>query len=306
MGTLNSFGTIAGTLPAFMGRQFFVAPSASYTIGGRTYVASDGNDGLSPERALLTVAAALALTTASAGDMVVLLPGDHTATASLAMSKAGVTLTGIPGMRSRPIASNTSLTVSASDEIINVTAADVEICNLRIIPITAKTGIDASAAANRLYLHDLYFDLTTPAVNTGTVGFASIGANSQVLIEDCYALSDGAQGPALTLTGTLNSIVRNCTIQNNAGSWAVGVLCGAATKVLMHDCLFVSTGTAMTAGVSGTGATGASGCIFMNNRFSSLVTVGIDNFDAGEAELSENYDAGVGATDGGVLIVAIT
>ena len=40
--------------------------------------------------------------------------------------------------------------------------------------------------------------------------------------------------------------------------------------------------------------------------FGVTVTVPVDNFDAAEAVLSENYDFGVGATDGGVLVVAIT
>lgn len=307
MGFLNQFGTILGTLPLNMGRQFFVAPSATYTLGGRSFVASDGNDGLSPERALLTVAAALTLTTASAGDMVVLLPGAHTATASLAMSKAGVILTGIPSTRGKMFHHGTSLTTSASDEVINITAAAIEICHLDIVGVTTKVAVDFSSAANRLHVHDCFIDMTVPAVNTGTKGIAALGAASEVLIEDCYFLSDGAQGVAIDATAITASVIRRNYIVNNAGTWAAGCLTGAATaNVIFEANIFYCSGTAMTVGVDGTGATIASGVAFVNNRFGSLVTKGVDNYDAGEAELSENYDFGVGATDGGVLVVAIT
>jgi hypothetical protein len=60
---------------------------------------SDGNDGLSPERPLATIAQAIANCTANVGDVIVLLPGTHNATtlagstaaAALAFSKAGIT-----------------------------------------------------------------------------------------------------------------------------------------------------------------------------------------------------------------------
>ena len=306
MALLNSFGTQWGLLHDHMGRQFFVAASATYTIGGQSYAASDNNDGRSPERALLTIAAALALTTASAGDVVVLLPGAHSVAASLAMSKAGVMLTGLPGSNRRPLRSNTSITISASDEIINITAANIEICHLDIIPITAKNAIDFSSAASYLYIHDCYIDLNTPAVNIATQGIVALGAATGVIIDDCYFLADGAQGVAIDATGAINSMLRRCYFVVNAGTWAAAVLTGAATRLFVEACIFLCTGTAMTVGIDGTGMTGASGVIMMNNRFSSLVTKGVDNYDAGEAELSENYDAGVGATDGGVLVVAIT
>jgi hypothetical protein len=297
----------AGQIYDHIGRTFFVAPSASYTIGGKACVASDGNDGLSPDRAFLTVAAALSATAASVGDVVVLLPGAHTAAASLAMSKAGITLMGLSRGARQPLGQHTTLTTTADDEVINVTAADCKILDLGIIGVTTKAAVNFSSAAHRLQVAGCYFDMATAAVNTGTVGLDATGAASGVLIEDNYFLSDGAQGVAIDVTAITASIVRRNYIVNNAGTWAAAVSAGAATaNVLFEANIFLCTGTAMTVGVDGTGATIASGVIFMNNRFSSLVTKGVDNFDAGEAELSENYDAGVGGTDGGVLVVAIT
>ncbi|MFZ2652445.1 MAG: hypothetical protein WA210_20280 [Burkholderiaceae bacterium] len=299
--------TVAGLLYQHIGRTFFVAPSASYTIGGRTYTASDGNDGLSPDKALLTVAQAQTLVTASAGDAVFLLPGAHTVAASIAASKAGVTYTGPARGRGKIFGGQASITTSADDEIMNVTAADIEICHLTVIPVTTKAGINFSAAATRLHVHDCYFDMATAAVNTGTIGLDATGAAQYLLVEDCYFLSDGAQGPALELTAVIDSVIRGCYITANAGTWAVAVQLGAATENVIFDrCRWSTSGTAISSGIDGTGATIGSGVTVCDCRFTSLVTVPVEDFDAAEAELVESYKGGIGATDGGALIVAIT
>ena len=77
-------------------RIFFIAPSASYTIDGRAHIASDENDGLHPERALLTINRFVALATANVGDVGKLLPGTHTMSAI--DKKPGLTLVGADTM----------------------------------------------------------------------------------------------------------------------------------------------------------------------------------------------------------------
>ena len=54
MSILTNYGGVFGVMPMSAGRTFFVAPSASYNVGGQSYAASDGNDG-TPEKALLTL-----------------------------------------------------------------------------------------------------------------------------------------------------------------------------------------------------------------------------------------------------------
>jgi len=258
-----------------------------------------------------TVALALEKCVAGRGDAIVLWPGDHTvSTASLAMSKAGVKIfgpeewlgVGQPGLKP----SATLTTDIATDEIMNVTAADCGIFGVTLIPITAATSLDLSAAADRFTLKNCFVDMFTPAVNIATVG-VTLGAADDLLIDGCTFVSDGAQGNAIVATAAIRSAIKNCLIYNTAGTWASAILCGAATTGLyIVDNIITSYGTALTAGVNGTGATIASGVQCVRNQFGSLVTVPVDNFDAGECELSENYQLGVGATDGGALIVAIT
>ncbi len=308
MAYLTRYGSLWGMVPQNIGNVYWVSPAATYVIEGRTYSASDDNDGLSPERALRTVRYAVN-TLAVADDTVVLLPGDHTvSTASLAMDAAGQRLMGLPlgGNMVRP---RTTITTDiAADEIINVTAANCEIAYLRIIPITAATAVDASAAADNLYVHHCSFDMATPAVNVATIGLDFIGAASNALIEHNYVECDGAQGPWLDLGGALDAVVRDNVVAVSAGTWAMAVDVGTgASRVLCTRNQFQTAGAGViTAAVSGTNASVSSAVLFSYNFFGAGTTVAIDNFGAAEAEIVENYRGSIGGGSGGVLITAIT
>lgn len=309
MAYLTKWGGLSGLLPKVSGRLFFVAPSSSYNLFGRTYSASNDNRGEDPDKALLTVTQALSNASDGYDDAIILLPGAHTVTASLAVSKSRLTIMGLEGAkRMNPMAQKTSLTTSASDEIANVTASHVEIANLALIPVTTKAGIDFSAAATGLYVHDCAIDMYTPAVNTGTQGIAATGAADGVLIEHVRVLSDGAQGAAVVMGAVTNACLEDCTFENNAGTWAAAVtVAGAGAKsIYIRRNAFYCSGTAMTAGISGADLTAANGVFIHDNRAGSLVTKLVDDFGAADAEISENYDFGVGATDGGVLVTVIT
>lgn len=303
----NSRFNAWAAIPQTSGRVFWVAPAASYTFNGLVYIASDGNDGLDPRRALLTLAQAITLCAANVGDVIVMLPGAHSYAASVAANKAGITITGLPGGLGNPKMKKTSVTVSIDDQIMNVTAADIEVAHINWIPVTTKAAIDLSAAAHRFYCHDCSFDLYTAAASTSTFGIDALGAASLVAVEDCWFESDGAQGPGIDVTALVDSYVRRCTFElQGSGTWAAAATAGAATTRVMFDaCNFLDWNGTISAGILGTGATIANGVHIQNCRTGVTVTALATGFDAAEATLSENYDAGVGATDGGVLITAI-
>ena len=310
MGKLNKYGEFEGHLPKSIGKIFYVAPSAEYKVNGKTFKASDDYGGTNPTKALLTINRAWALVTANCGDTIVLLPGTHTVTTSIAANVAGVTMIGMNSgsvnIRSPRV---TVTTTATADQIMNVTAADIEVRGIKFIPITAAAAIDVSAAGHRLNISECYFDLETPAASTSTLGVDALGAAQYILIEKCHFVSDGAQGAAIDLTATLDSVVQDCTFAlSSGGTWAAAITTGAATdRAIVRDCAFYTYATStMTAGIDGTGASIASGVSVIRCIFSDLVTVAVDNFDAGEAEIVECYQSGVGATDGGVLITAIT
>lgn len=307
MASLTNYGGIWGLIPQTAGTVFWVAPAASYTIMGRPCVASDGNPGDSPEKALASVNRAIALATANAGDVIVLLPGTHSPTASIAVSKAGLTIMGLPGGAGNFKRQKTAIAAVTGDQNMNVTAADVEIAYLHFIPVTADSAIDLSADADRCHIHHCSFDMATPAANVGTIGVDLIGAASNVLVEECYFECDGAQGPAIAVGAAVDSTFRRNEIVLSAGTWAAAMTTAAACdRILIYENYFHAGNATMTAGVLGTTGGSASAVAFHRNIFPDSATVPVDTYDAGTAELAENYVAGVGSTDGGVLVVAIT
>lgn len=288
------------------------APVFPFTTGNIFYVkasgGSDGNDGKTPGNAFATLAYAVSQATANNGDVIIMLPGAHSYSASVALSKAGLTITGLPGNYLRPRA---SITISASDEIINVTAANCEIANLRIIPITAKTAIDFTTAASNLYIHNNSFDLATPVASTSTLGVGATSATQAppfLLIDHNYVECDGAQGPAFSVGDAQDYCVSNNLISVKAGTWAAacagdGVL---GFGVWKGNTFLCQQAGAMTIGIRGTDMTSASSVGVLANFFGDDVTVPIDDFAAGDAYIAENYKAGVGGAAGGSLWSSIT
>lgn len=305
---LTRYGSFWGFIPQTGGTVYWVAPSASYTVESRSYSASNDNDGLSPERALLTVGRGVDLAT-NAGDVVVLLPGAHTVATSIAADSANVTIMGLPGGRGNYLRPRTTLAMSAVDQTMNVTAAGVEIAHIYFLSTTSQASalIDFTLDADNLYIHDCAFDLYTATAATTILGIDATGAANFVLIDHCAFQCDGAFGAGVDMTACLDSVVSNCLFQQSAGTWAAAITTGAATdRVLIDHCTFqVTNAAAMTACISGTGATIASGVSVQYCTFGDRNTTAVTGFDAGECELAENYEAGLGATDGGVLITAI-
>lgn len=317
MGWLTKYGSYWGLLPQTAGRIFWVSPSASYTVDGRAYDASDDNDGLSPERALRRVNRAWALVTANAGDIIMLLPGTHSAVAagtttatSVAANVAGVTMMGLPGGLCNPQRPRTTLTIAAADETVNVTAADIEFANIYFLGDALNTGsanVNFSAAATGFHAHDCVVDVTAQTASTSILGFDATGAAQYVCLQRITAYCDGAFGAMIDMTATLDSLVDEFRMVQVTGTLAAAITVGAATdRLLIRRPQMIDGAGTITAGIDGTGATIANGCHIYDGRFGVGVTVPIDNFDSAECTICENYDFGVGAADGGALITAIT
>jgi len=324
---LTKYGTLWGQLPHTTGSVYWVAPSDTYTVDGRAYTASNDNDGLSPERAVRTPNHVVTnLATANVGDVVALLPGTHTLTASVALNKAGLTFIGVPylpdprverGCASSP---QTILTISATDEIVNVTAADNAFINLVIRPITAATGINFTTAANRLLFRDCLIDMKTPAGHASTRGIAATGATQapdRVVIQNCDFVEDNAgtsQGVAVEFAATTNlRFERNTVYKELAASsaaWAVAVQFQDNCTGIVRDndvmCVGGAAGDAITKGFNGVTHTSAAAILFARNYKGVNVTLLFDDWAAADVDLANNYTATVAGGTGGTLITATT
>jgi hypothetical protein len=265
MSFLTKYGSFWGMVPQTSGRIFWVAPSASYTVEGRTFVASDNNDGLSPERAVLTLDYAVGLCSANVGDMIVLLPGSHSYSATVAVDVAGITITGVARANSTnaydrgPGVLRNASSVTSTADVLTISVANVEVCHLHFIPASAKAGITLSnTAAVNANLHHLTFYMAT-AANTATFGIQATAVTDQCRISHCHVLAADNQGPWVrTAAGFTNSVIQNSTVVlsgDTAWDDVIEVTTGT-DQLVIRDCDFVhSSGAVMTDIVDVTGNT---------------------------------------------------
>lgn len=309
MSYLTKYGTLWGDLPITTGRVFWVAPSAAYTVEGKTYIGSNDNDGLSPERAVLTVNRAVALATADVGDVIILLPGAHSYTETQTIDKAGLTILGIPGGSLNPHEHGTRThrfmtSVTSTANVFTVSAARTEIAYLHIIPPSALAGIVLSAAdAN---FHDLTWNMTT-AANTATFGISVTGASARPRMSNMYVYVENNQGPFLrcaSATGGMDGGVLSRSFICLAGTTAWDDVVEITTGVdnfTIADCDFVhSSGAIMTDVIDVTGNTSDHAVIVMR----CMHSVAGDLTEAtatSDIQLCNNYIATIQGGTGGTL-----
>ena len=318
MGYITKYGSFWGMLPMTAGRIFWVAAAATYTVEGRSYTASDGNDGLSPERALLTLDYAVGLTTANVGDTIVLLPGAHSWATTVAVDVAGLTITGLPSASSSAMAGPsggsyhtmpaTVTTSLAAATVLTVTASNTEIAYLTIIPITAGAGIDVQGT--NINIHDCTFDMYTPAASTSTFGVSITGATTLLRVANCMVVCDGSQGSffddsAGTDTITLTrAVIENITVIHDASTaWAaVMTIASGARAVLFRDIDFTHvSGGIITLCYALSGNTTDYGIMIARNFVpvaGALETVTATS----DVQLCNNYIATIDGGSGGTLL----
>lgn len=324
MSYLTKYGGMWGTVPATAGDVFFVAPSASYSIGvGRaganvSFSASDDNDGKSPERAVLTIQRAIDLAVANNGDVVVLLPGTHRPTATVNVNKAGLKILGVHGAEGKgnelnplvvvtTMASDTVGNTGTSDDLLNVTVDNTEIGYVTLRPTVGYDAVafETQAELNGFYMHDFKIDLYTPEVALDTRGInfshrrARVGSGYGVFsgtgslirgikLENFYIESDGAQGPGLELA-TCAGVVRNGLFYNSAGTWdiAVRVATGVDT-VHASNLAFITSGT-LGVPIEGTDADIQVGFVLDDTSFSGPFTSNAKPLDGFTVTDNEDY-----------------
>ena len=320
---LTKYGTQFGALPQTMGKVIFVAPSASYTVNGTAYTASNDNDGLSPERAVLTIAQAITNATASAGDVIALLPGTHTSAAA-ACSKAGVSFIGLPYFPEAQVGGyhgwqpQVTVTPSATAALA-ITAADCAFYNIRFLPVTAQTCVTMTTAAARTKFVHCMVDNTGVTGHASTKGIVVTTANLPrgVHFMGCVfkdASVTTSNGEALNLAASKDFWLFKCTVYKD-GQIASGT--AWTTAVVVED---LATGTfeemnaiisevsvGITKVVTGAALTGA-GLIHAIRCTMTVNTGGLlfDDFAAADMDLCLNYVATVAGGTGGTLITAST
>lgn len=311
---LTKYGTLMGDIPGFLGRVFWVSPSASFTLNGDSVEASDNNTGLQPQFALRTIQAAINLATASAGDVIALLPGTHTSAAQVTITKAGLTFIGVSqnfrdreSVKPYPLASKVNWTSTLAGTAVALSVADCTFIGINMIPVTARTFMTLLTCPRTVFI-DCAVTLSA-AASTSTKGLvASGGSSANCHFVNCAfmnTVATSAQGPALDITGLDAVLVEDCLIAmtGTSSAWAVAVQCGSGTAGTMRRCALYTYGAGtMTIGVDGTGVTVANSFNIENNKCGVSPGAGAyKNFDADSVSLVFNHLGTVSGGTGGTL-----
>lgn len=320
-------GLNQGALPFTLGNLFFVAPSASYSIAGprglMTFTASDDNDGLTPERALLTISRAIALCNSDVGDTICLLPGTHSSAAAT-LNKSGINFVGTPYF---PQASSRGVhnwqprvTITGTTGIaLAITAADAHFYNIRFLPVTQQKVVTMTSAADRTRFVHCMID------NTGVVGHANtkgISVTTALLprgvqFQGCVikdASVTTSCGPAIELAAAVDFLVENCIVYKDgqiasgvAWTTAITMETGGTGTFRDNDVIISEVSVGITKVVTGAALAGA-GVVHGIRNTMTVNTGGLlfDDFAAADMDLCNNYVATVAGGTGGTLITAST
>lgn len=323
MGFLTKYGSAWGAIPMTAGSVYWVSAGDTYTVEGRVYPASDDNDGLSPERALRRISAAVSKASASAGDVICLLPGAHTTLVALPVSKAGLTFVGLPynpdssaGLDGVPQASITGTAAIG----VAVTAADVSFFNIKFIPITQFSAVTYTTAADRLRFKHCMVDMTGVTGHANTKGIIATGATQApraIRIQGCYfkaGVATTSSGVILDLGAATEFIVENSVVFHDgfvasAAAWtsAIKVNDNATGIFRLNDLIASNVAVAVTSFITGVTHTGAGAVQFIRNT-TTVNTSGapFTGWAAADCDLALNYVATVAGGTGGTLITSTT
>lgn len=314
MSFLTKYGSFWGEIPQTRGSIIWVSPTTSYLVEDRSYEASDNNDGLSPERAVLTIQRAINLVTANAGDVIALLQGTHTSATQVAINKAGISFIGIgsamrldPKIKNYPPATKVNWTSTFAGAASALSVADVSFFGINMIPVTAQTFM-TGATCPRTIFQDCAVTLSA-ATSASTKGIVFSGGSSGfVSFTNCYFLDSVAtsvQGPALDLTGVADFVVQNCTVvlKGTSSAWAVAIQLGAGSSGIFRDNHIAATGAGtITIGIDGTGVAVANAIMLSNNFYGVSPGAGaVKNLANADVSIVQNYYGTAGAGLGFVI-----
>lgn len=279
--------------PTLSGKVFIVGKSALANRDMILQVFGPDPDGRI--RYAGTIEAAINLCTASAGDVIYVLPGhteDVTST-SINCDVAGVSIIGLGSGSLKP-----TLTFGATSSVINVTAANCKFQNLRL---TAGIGdvvtafLHATAAQNTQYIDiEFYATSTFNFINCYTLGAANISDGCKW--ERNYLRTADAGQLALCVTAAAHNDLKFYNNYVMHAAAAAGLLTAGSVNLLGLDVRgnFVQTG--QTDGSVGvfviTTSTASSGCIVDNDMKTADAAANVAIPIASKVYAARNYIAG--------------
>jgi hypothetical protein len=295
-------GRPVGALPAALGR------GATFYVDSNVAAA----EGTSPQTAVGTWAAAVALCTASQGDTIIIMPGHTESIATntaITLSKAGVRTIGLGNGDTRP-----TITIgSANTATINVSAASNSVENIVFVAnFLSIAACFTLSTAKAFVLRNCEFRETSSVLNFLNIIKGTGAANTTDRLEAIENLWKGLGVTSISSfflsADALDGVIlrRNRVVHNSAvdSSYLLSMTTGACTNLDCGDNVIVTKQTACTNGSLLNVGASSTGVVYRN--FAGTLTTGSDKLFTTTVGLFpfENRVSGVvGAT--GFVIPAV-
>lgn len=280
------------------GKAFWVSNVTTGLLPGQKG-GSNGNKGTF-DAPFATIDYAIGQCAAGRGDIIFVKPGHAEnvgAAAAIAADVAGVALVGLGSGKGVP-----TLTWTAADATVTVTAANVSFTNFRFVNNFADvvTMFSVSGAGDSLTFENCTFTDTSTILNAIDFITLATGADDLALI-GCRVIGKSASNDSF-ITGVAHDqiLIDRCQIQFDVAQTAVVGLIetsGNATNVWIKDSLFRSNvDGALFIDFNGTANSGGvTNCYFSSLDIAGAVT---DGFDFTGGHMFECYVAGEADTYG--------
>jgi hypothetical protein len=216
-----------------------------YTTGNVFFVDSgsdqatdSGGWGGHPHQPFATVDYAIGQCTASNGDIIYVMPGHAETTTAIAADIAGISIIGVGVGRNRP----TLTATTAATDLVDVTAANVKLKNLRLVGAASGVTSLISIAENDFEC----INCSLEQAATPLIAVIVTGGYDRFLFDGCSFIGTAA-GPdaAIDLQGSGNCVdwtVQNCSFNydSSAGLDEAAIRSDKTdTGVLVKDCTFI-------------------------------------------------------------------
>src|SRR3990167_8816329 len=169
---VSSFGVpvigAGGGIPSTTGTYIFVSSTAG----------SDSNTGLDKNHPVATLAQGVTLSTASVGDIIILMPGHAETVSTTVTPKAGTSIVGLGYGRNRPVFTASTGAI----DTFTISANNVMLQNFVIVG--AASGVTALIEISGTYPRFIGMEIQGAAAPTTLVTFSNAGATRPVL-ENC-------------------------------------------------------------------------------------------------------------------------
>jgi hypothetical protein len=256
---------------------------AEMTTGNVFFLdSSTGSDGSSMGRSqkhpFKTLDYAISQCTATNGDVIYVFPGHTETTTAIGLDVAGVTAIGIGHGRARP----TFTATTAATDLMDVTAANFKIQNLRLVGAASGVTSLISLAANDFMCEGCVIEQAA----TPLIGVIVTGGYDRFHFKDCLFLGTAA-GPnaSIDLQGSGNCVdwtVEGCTFnyESSAGLDEAGIRSDKTdTGVLVSGCRFIGMdATAIDFNSSSTGLLENISVLSNNATVAEMIDAGLCGF----------------------------